>query len=254
MARQRDSSLKVDMYFPDMDELRAELKKLPTNLAAKHFGAALRKAVQPGLTALRRNTPKGPTGNLRRSIKTKVKTYPRDGRAVGIVGYSWGGENKGYHQGFIEFGTKDRQTKGSFASSFRKRGPFTISKPRKLGRPPRDLFGAAGDRYARRLQQNRRVTTSPKYPKAFFKRASAGERVKLGKMPVGGRTRVPPVKTSFEQSKAAMQAELRLQLAARIEKAWSELEGRTKRGLQTTYNQFRERKILERLIGPGGGQ
>ena len=78
MARQKDSTLKVDMYVPDMAELRAELKKLPTNLAAKHFGAAMRKAIQPGLTALRRNTPKGPTGNLRRSNFLVTRILSRD--------------------------------------------------------------------------------------------------------------------------------------------------------------------------------
>jgi HK97 gp10 family phage protein len=230
-----DSTLRVDMYFPDLEELRAELAKLPRNLAAKHLGAALRKAVQPGLTALRQNTPKGPTGNLRKSIRTKVKTYPRNGTAVGLVGYSWGGDSKGYHQGFIEFGTKERETKkGRFASTFRSKtaersGQFQIVTP-KRGR-------GAG-----------RMRTKP-FPKSFFKSAKDGQKVRLGKMPVGGRTGVPPVKTAFNRARPAMEAELRLQLASRVERAWAELEGRTKRGLQTTYNTYREKKILERLFG-----
>lgn len=225
-----DSTLKLDLYFPDLSELRAELKRLPNNLAAKHLGAALRKATQPGLTALRKNTPKGPTGNLRKSIKTKVKTYPKNGNAVGMVGYSWGGENKGYHQGFIEFGTKERTTKKGRVASSWKRGQFQVVNPR-------------------RGKNAGKLVTNPKSPKAFFKSAKQGENVKLGKMPIGGRTGVPPVKTAFTQSRTAMETELRLQLGARIEKAWAELEGRTKRGLQTTYNQYRERKILERLFG-----
>jgi hypothetical protein len=239
MAKKKDSTLKVDMYFPDMDELRAELKKLPNNLAAKGLGAALRKAIQPGLTALRRNTPKGPTGNLRKSIKTKVKTYPRTGAAVGMVGYSWGGDSKGYHQGFLEFGTKERRTKKRFASSWKRsllnnagasRAGFQILNP-KRGRN-------AG-----------KLVTNPKPPKAFFKSAKAGQTVELGKMPIGGRTGVPPVKTAFAQAKPEMEVTLRMQLAARIENAWSELEGRTKRGIQTTYNAYREKKILDRLFG-----
>ena len=239
MAKKKDSSLKVDMYFPDMDELRAELKKLPNNLAAKGLGAALRKAIQPGLTALRRNTPKGPTGNLRKSIKTKVKTYPRTGAAVGIVGYSWGGDSKGYHQGFLEFGTKERKTKKRFASSWK-----------------RSLLNNAGASVAgfqiinpKRGRNAGKLVTNPKPPKAFFKSAKAGQQVDLGRMPVGGRTGVPPVKTSFAQAKPEMEATLRMQLAARIEKAWDELEGRTKRGIQTTYNAYREKKILDRLFG-----
>lgn len=243
MARKRDSSLELELYFPDLDELRAELKRLPNNLAAKHLGAALRKAVQPGLTALRKRTPKGPTGNLRRSIRTKVKTYPKNGNAVGMVGYSWGRgteDSKGYHQGFIEFGTKKRETKrGSVASSFRwkldtagkGRGGFKIQVGRR----------GAG--------KGKLKTVSPSYPKSFFKKAKGDQKVDLGRMPVGGRTGVPPVKTAFNESKTAMQAELRLQLAARIEKAWAELEGRTRLGLQTTYNQYRDRKILDRLFG-----
>lgn len=235
MAKQKDSTLAVDMYFPDMAELRAELKKLPTNLAAKHFGAAMRKAIQPGLRQLRQNTPKGPTGNLRKSIKAKVKTYPRTGAAVGLVGYSWGGNSPGYHQGFIEFGTKERKTKGRFASTFRSKtaqraGPFKIINNRR-GRN-------AG-----------KTVTNPKSPKAFFKSAKAGETVNLGKMPIGGRTGVAPVKTAFAQAKPEMEATLRMQLAARIEKAWMELAGRTSRGLQTTYNAYREKKILDRLLG-----
>jgi hypothetical protein len=235
MARKNDSALAVDMYFPDMAELRAELKKLPTNLAAKHFGAAMRKAIQPGLRQLRANTPRGPTGNLRKSIKTKVKTYPRTGAAVGLVGYSADARNKGNHQGFIEFGTKDRKTKGRFASTFlsktpQRAGGFQILNPRR-GRN-------AG-----------KMVTNPKPPKAFFKSAKAGETVSLGKMPIGGRAGVPPVKTSFAQAKPEMEASLKMQLAARIEKAWQELAGRTSRGLQTTYNAFREKKILDRLFG-----
>jgi HK97 gp10 family phage protein len=240
MAKKQDSTLRVDMYFPDIDELRAELLKLPRNLAAKHLGAALRKAVQPGLTALRKNTPRGPSGNLRRSIKTKVKTYPKDGRAVGMVGYSWGGENKGYHQGWLEFGTKQRETKkGRFASSFQW----------KLDTAGKGRGGFKVQISARGKNKGKLRTVSPAYPKSFFKSAKQDQKVQLGKMPVGGRTGVPPVKTSFNQAKPAMQAELRLQLAARIEKAWAELEGRTRRGLQTTYNQYRERKIMERLFG-----
>lgn len=235
MAKKRDSTLQVDMYFPDLDDLRAELMQLPKNLAAKHLGAALRKAVQPGLTALRKRTPKGPTGNLRRSIKTKVKTYPKNGRAVGMVGYSWGWDSKGYHQGFVEFGTTDRTTKkGRFASSFQ-------WKPETAGKG-RTGFTIKQVRQGKNKGAFR--TVSPAYPKSFFKSAKDGQKVNLGKMPIGGRTGVPPVKTAFNESRTAMTAELRMQLAARIEKAWAELEGRTKRGLQTTYNQFRERKIF----------
>jgi HK97 gp10 family phage protein len=217
-------SLELGMEFPELTELREQFKELPKNIAAKHLGAAIRKAMAPGQTALRKNTPKGPTGNLRKSIKTKIKVYAKDGNAVGLVGYAIGQGSLGYHQGFLEFGTKERKTKkGRFASSWKSsslnnsqyvRGGFTILNP-KRGRN-------AG-----------KLVTSPKPPKAFFKTAKAGQVVNLGKMPVGGRTGVPPVKTSFNQAQPAMRSLLQQELATRLEKALNEVKGRVARGLIT---------------------
>ena len=215
--------LELGMEFPDLTELREQFKGLRKNIAAKHLGAALRAAMKPGVAALRKNTPKGPTGNLRKSIETKIKTYPKDGNAVGLVGYSWGGKSKGYHQGFLEFGTKERKTKGRFASSWKSsslnnsnyvRGGFTILNPK-------------------RGKNAGKLITNPKPPKAFFKSAKAGQVVNLGKMPIGGRTGVPPVKTAFNQAKPQMNSVLRSELATRLEKALNEVKGRAKRGLIT---------------------
>jgi len=217
-------ALELEIKFPELTQLREEFKDLKKNIAAKHMGAALRAAMKPGVAALRKNTPKGPTGNLRKSVKLKVKTYPKDGNAVGIVGYEIGKGSLGYHQGFLEFGTKERKTKkGRFASSWKSsslnnsqyvRGGFTILNP-KRGRN-------AG-----------KLVTSPKPPKAFFKTAKAGQVVNLGKMPVGGRTGVPPVKTSFNQAQPAMRSLLQQELATRLEKALNEVKGRVARGLIT---------------------
>jgi HK97 gp10 family phage protein len=220
---QASGSLELSMEFPELTQLREQFKELPKNIAAKHLGAALRKAMAPGQVSLRKNTPKGPTGNLRKSIKTKVKVYANDGNAVGIVGYAIGKGSLGYHQGFLEFGTKERKTKGRFASSWKSsslnnsqyvRGGFTILNP-KRGRNAGKLI------------------TKPKSPKAFFKTAKQGQVVNLGKMPVGGRTGVPPVKTSFNQAQPAMRSLLQNELATRLEKALNEVKGRVARGLIT---------------------
>jgi HK97 gp10 family phage protein len=210
-------ALEVSLEFPELAQLRDELKnKLKPNLAAKHFGAALRKAMTPGIAALRKNTPKGPTGNLRKSIKLKIKLYKKDGNAVGLVGYEIGGGSKGYHQGFLEFGTKERETKkGRFASSWKRNGGgFRVVN-------------------ARRGRNAGKLVTQPKSPKAFFKTAKAGERVQLGKMPVGGRTKQPPVKTTFNQTRPQMVSILQSELATRLEKALAEMKGRVARGLIT---------------------
>ena len=211
----KSGALELGIEFPELSELRKQLRALPSNIAAKHLGAALRKALAPGQAALRKNTPKGPTGNLRKSIKTKIKVYRKDGNAVGIVGYQTGKGSKGYHQYWLEQGTKERQTKKSrIASSWAKRGQFLIVNPK-------------------RGKNAGKFVTNPKSPKAFFKTAKAGERVDLGKMPIGGRTGKPPVATSFAQAQPAMRSVLQQELATRLEKAVNEVKGRVARGLIT---------------------
>ena len=51
------------------------------------IGAGVKRAMKPAEEELKRQTPIGPTGNLRRGIATKAKRYPKTGSAVAIVGY-----------------------------------------------------------------------------------------------------------------------------------------------------------------------
>lgn len=209
---------KVD--FPEVAKLRAELRNLPRNIAAKHLGAAMRKASKPAQAALRaevRQNQRGPTGNLLRSVATVVKTYKKDGNAVAIVGFTKAGSGKttptggsvskgkdrAFHAPFLEFGTKERTTKkGSIASSYRKLGQFIIKPIAKRGK----FAGVA------------RVQTTPKYPKAFFKRAPAGEKVKLGRT-----LAEEPLRTSYEKSKGSVRSALREGVSTAVEKANKDL-------------------------------
>lgn len=220
----------VKVSFPELDQLRAKLRELPTNVQRKYLGAAIRKSLGPGLAALKGTTPKGPTGNLRRAIASKVKTY-RSGNAAGLVGFvaagsgksvpvNGGTERKGkdraFHAGLVEFGTKDRRTKGSFASSWARRGEFTIKKPTRKQ-------AAAG--FAP-------VRTTPGYPRAFFKRAPRGFSVALGQMPAGGASGAPPVKTAYQRSLGAMRALLPANMAQAIENAIKDMQWRERQGMQ----------------------
>ena len=209
----------VKVEFPEMHELRQQLRRFPSNIAAKHLGAALRKASKPGLAALRaevRSNQKGPTGNLRRSIATKVKTYKKSGNAVALVGFTKAGTGKtaptggsvqkgkdrAFHAGFLEFGTNPRYTKKSIASSFNRLGPFKIKPIAKRGK----FAGQA------------RVQTTPKLPKAFFKRAPAGQKVYLG------RTQPEkPIATSFRKSVGSIRSELKAGMSTAIHKASKDL-------------------------------
>jgi HK97 gp10 family phage protein len=110
--------IRITMNVPGLEKMRAAFAALPNNLAAKHMAAGLKRAAEQGgtLAALKANTPKGPTGNLRRSIAVKTKKYPRTGVGIAILGYKSGRKMNepydntklGYHQGLVEFGTKER--------------------------------------------------------------------------------------------------------------------------------------------------
>jgi hypothetical protein len=206
-----DFEMKVE--FPELRELQQAFKGFRPNLAKKHMGAAIRRSLAPGTSALRGTTPKGPTGNLKRAITSKVKTYV-SGNAVGLVGYMAAGSGKAkaaaggkvqkgrdraFHAGFLEFGTKRRIIKtssrragASVASSFRTLGPFTIAKTARRGKNAGVV----------------RVTTKPRYPKAFFKKAPRGAILDVREMPKGGSMGQPPVRSAYKKSLPAMRSQL----------------------------------------------
>lgn len=110
--------IRITTSIPGLESIRNAFLSLPNNLAAKHMAAGLRRAAEKGgtLQALKANTPRGPTGNLRRSIAVKSKRYPRTGVGLVVLGYKSGRKMNepydntklGYHQGLVEFGTKER--------------------------------------------------------------------------------------------------------------------------------------------------
>ena len=210
--------------FSEIAELRKQLRQFPSNIAAKHLGSALRKASKPAQQALKaevRANQKGPTGNLLRSVTTKVVRYKRSGNAVALVGFTKAGtgaskyasasgssksvrkgKDRAFHAGFLEFGTKPRYTKKSIASSYNRLGPFTLAKVAKRGK------------YAGQV----RVNTKPKYPKAFFKRAPAGQRVFLGRTQPEA-----PIKTSWRKSQGSVRSALQQGMAKAVENAGKDL-------------------------------
>lgn len=213
-----DTRLKFDIEMPGLEDLRQEFRKLPNNVAARYLESALKRAVQPLKSAIVKNTPRGPTGNLRKSIGIKARKFPKKGTAYVLVGYqnSGGEKGRGYHQGLLEFGTKDRRTKSRIASSLN----FPKSAPR----------GGFQIQTVGRGRNKGQIRTSPKPPKAFFKSAKAGQTVELGKMPTGGRRGQPPIKTAFAQVKSTVEVNLRLQLEAALENAIRELAEKARRG------------------------
>lgn len=217
----------IQITGPDLFAIRNEFKKLPKNIAARVIGAGLKRAAKPGENALKQVTPKGPTGNLRRAIKTIVKRYPRDGAAAAIVGYVKAGTGKSksaaggkvqkgpdraFHQFWLEFGTADRYVftqarRGGFvASSYNRLGPFKLRTPRQ--------------------GKNRgKMRTSPAYPRAFFKKSAAPVYLRS----TGAQY---PVKTAFEMSKGAIAANLTGEMKKALENGIKIFEDQTRRATQ----------------------
>lgn len=116
----------IELEFPDLPGLAEQFRQLPRSLASAAIGAGVKRALKPAQEELKRTTPVGPTGNLRRGIATKAKRYPKTGAAVAIVGYRKAGtgrppksgtkrrnkaSDKTQHQFLVEYGSKQRTTK-----------------------------------------------------------------------------------------------------------------------------------------------
>ena len=165
----------VMAHIVGLGNLKAQFDRVADRkVAALHMGAALRIAAKPALKELKKITPKGPTGNLRKSSMITVRRYWNQGNAAAFIEHKSSKRQgkKGMHSSILEHGTKPRFTKGKIASSYKDKtlGPFDIIQKRVTKR------GKHKGKF--------RFTTRPKYPKAFFKIASKDqEKVSLGAVP-----------------------------------------------------------------------
>lgn len=204
--------IEISIEMPELQAIKAAFKELPTNIAAKHMAAALGRAIEPGLNAIKQLTPRGPTGNLRRSIKKKTKKYTRTGSAVALAGYTAAprgkadkakANEKGHHQGLVEFGTKVRRTKDRIASSFGRSGPVRRVVSKRGGK----------------------VSTKPGPPKGFVKAVPKGETVDLKTMPIGGSTGVPPIRTAYTRTLPTMSENMKKEMTRSLNNALKEMAG-----------------------------
>lgn len=236
------ASIRIDVGFPSLEELRQAFKGLPENLASKYMAAALREAIKPGRDRLRAivSSYNGPTKNLLRSVSVVVRKYPRTGSAVGLAGFVRSGtgqsrtaqggnvrtgNDRAFHQGFLEFGTKprkigkpasqryERTSKNGLTHTVSRQGGYIASSYGSLG-PFKITRRGPG------------VSTKPAYQKAFFVKKS--EPIVIPPM----RPR-KPVATAFEQTKGRMNSVLREQLAGRLQSALRELAYRQTKAVNT---------------------
>lgn len=244
---------------PDLFAIREEFKQLPKNIAARVIGAGLKRAVEPAEAALKRIVPVGPTGNLRRAIKTLVKRYPADGAAAAMVGFVKAGTRKSksagggrikkgadraFHQFFLEFGTRSRLiTTPGDQPYFRSSGAANRQLRRALGaRQAREMkdrsvkvrgqggfiassFNTMGPfkfSTAKQGFNKGRIKTSPQYPKAFFVKRNSP-------IHIPGVVPQYPIRAAFNASRAAIGSNLEREMRAALENGRKILEDQVRR-------------------------
>jgi len=96
------------------DVLRG-FSRLSRSVQRKYLGASVRAVVKDAVPQVKAITPRGPTGNLRRSVGLRLEKK-RTTTAVGIVGYRQlpGGNarERGFHAYWVEEGVADRYPQG----------------------------------------------------------------------------------------------------------------------------------------------
>ena len=211
----------LEFNTTDFQEFAEKLRKsLGTgndtqNVFNKHMETIMKKSQKYVLNNLKAKTPKGPTGNLKKSALTVARSYKKNRKWFTATGFSTRGKKSnppkepgkrrtgsflGFHAGLVEFGTNNRKTKGLIASSFNSTN-FTIKTTQKG-------------------KNKGRLRTSPGMPKGFFKRAPA---MGAGGVFLGS---VPPrhmIKYSAMAARESVLMYVNNEQENHITKAWKEL-------------------------------
>jgi hypothetical protein len=211
--------------------------------------AALQKAIKPAEAALKQITPVGPTGNLRRAIKSKVVVYLDDGVAVAVLGFRRAargdsesaaggsvrtGPDRARHQWWLEEGTQARQVMTLANKPYGRKGHLRRIK----GRPavevrPHIVQKGQGGYIASSYNKlgpfkmiptdraSGRVQTDPGSPRAFFKKSK--NPITIPAMPAGGSSGLPPLQTAWDRTQATVGEILQRELRISLEQAISTL-------------------------------
>lgn len=204
--------------------------------------AALEKAIWPAYLRLREVTPVGPTGNLKRAAHYKTVKYPKDGAAVGLIGYRQSprergtatagsvriGKERGFHQWWLEFGTKEREVTKLSDKPYQRKSHTRRMKSGKVATISAHQVKGQGAVIASSLAARGRFDInadgSKSQPYAFFMKGKKGQgAIRLPGVRPGGVAGRPPVQTAFEQTKNQVAEILRRELSISIEAAISKI-------------------------------
>lgn len=245
----------ISADFPELKKVGDAIRGLgDKKFTAQALKDALEKAIWPAQMRLREITPVGPTGNLKAAVMSLAKAYPRDGNAVGLIGYRRSGKresesaaggkvrvssgNKGdraYHQWLIEYGTRTRTVSKISNTPYQRKSPTVPFVRTRMGQQEtvrgkgvvhtvsgQNAYIASSYKSLGPFDIIKRrgsgFTTDPPSPAAFFKKSRSP--IIIPPTPAGGRAGVPPIRTAFEQTQGQvaflLQQELRISLEAAI--------------------------------------
>jgi len=248
----------ISADFPDLKKVGDAIRGLgDKNFTAQALKDALEKAIFPAYTRLRELSPVGPTGNLKAAASYLAKAYPRDGTAVGLIGYRRAGRvdsssvaggkvrssrasagDRAYHQWLVEYGTRQRAV-GKFSNRpYQRKSPTVPFVRTRLGRQEtvrgngvvhtvrgQNAYIASSYKslgpFDMIRQKSGRVQTDPPYPGAFFRKSKTP--IVIAPSPAGGRAGTPPVRTAFSQSQSQVAFILQQELRISLERALSTL-------------------------------
>jgi HK97 gp10 family phage protein len=244
LALGRGKAAKKMFSLAPLDDVVAELKKLPADISNKYQRRALKKAAKPGKAALEANVRAigQVTGNLLASITEKGKSYTNNKFRVPVSVYVIGfrrpvgggsqrtaetafggsvmkGPNRAYHSHLVEFGTKGRRTPGKSRVVKRRRvildGRIITQRERRKEQPdnnPRQVLSSWNYRRGKGSWQG-------KYPIDFIATGS------VAPMPA-----LRPLERAFNQSRGAMKSILDVEMRKSLSAALRAYERRNKAG------------------------
>jgi hypothetical protein len=106
----------MDVGIQGVEEILRGFARLPVGIQKKYLGKAVSEVAKQHIPNIKALTPRGPTGNLRRSVGMRLEKKKRNTTAMSVLGYRRraGGNSReqGFHAWWIDNGVKRRSPKG----------------------------------------------------------------------------------------------------------------------------------------------
>lgn len=244
------AGIRISANFPELKGLGDSIRALgDKKFTAQALKDALEKAIFPAYRRLREVSPVGPTGNLKAAATYLAKAYPKDGSAVGLIGYKRSareeassaqggavkaGPDRAFHQWWIEYGTQPRIVAKFSNKTYQRKSPTTPFTRVRNGK--QETVNGRGVMHDVRGQNayiassfNKLgpftfkkgtrgvVQTDPAYPRAFFKKSRTP--IQIPAVRPGGNAGLPPVRTAFDQTQAQVAFILTQELRITLQRA-----------------------------------